>query len=205
MGGIPRFGTNRNTQTDDVNFIFGNFPTAGQFEQFFWDASEVRFQFTDSINVTGTATSEVVEITGGSDLSENFDVTSSDTEVEPGMVVCIDAKQPGKLTVSSEAYDRTVAGIISGANGVKTGMLMGQAGTLAHGDHPIALTGRVYCMVDATQSAITPGDLLTTSDTPGHAMKVQDHVRAQGAIIGKAMTPLAQGEQGLVLVLVSLH
>jgi hypothetical protein len=36
-------------------------------------------------------------------------------------------------------------------------------------------------------------------------MKVTDHARAQGAIIGKAMTPLAKGEKGLVLVLVSLQ
>ena len=52
--------------------------------------------------------------------------------------------------------------------------------------------------------AITPGDLLTTSDTPGHGMRVQDHSRASGAIIGKAMTSLASGK-GLVLVLVSLQ
>lgn len=32
------------------------------------------------------------------------------------------------------------------------------------------------------------GDLLTTSDTPGHAMKVTDHAKAQGTILGKAMT-----------------
>jgi len=44
--------------------------------------------------------------------------------------------------------------------------------------------------------------LLTTSDTPGHAMKVTDYPKAQGAIIGKAMSSLGQG-RGLVLVLVS--
>jgi hypothetical protein len=69
----------------------------------------------------------------------------------------------------------------------------------------VALTGRVYCLCDASSGGIEPGDLLTTSDTPGHAMKVTDHARAQGAIIGKAMTRLAQGETGRVLVLVSLQ
>ena len=48
------------------------------------------------------------------------------------------------------------------------------------------------------------GDLLTTSATPGHAMKVADHGKAQGAILGKAMTVLAEG-QGMVLVLVTLQ
>jgi hypothetical protein len=35
-------------------------------------------------------------------------------------------------------------------------------------------------------------------------MKVTDHAKAQGAIIGKAMTALAEG-RGLVLVLVTLQ
>jgi hypothetical protein len=59
-------------------------------------------------------------------------------------------------------------------------------------------------LVDADQGAIQPGDLITTSATPGHGMKVTDHALAQGAIIGKAMTSLATGK-GLVLVLVSLQ
>jgi hypothetical protein len=97
-----------------------------------------------------------------------------------------------------------VAGIVSGADGVKPGLLMGQKGTVADGEHPVALTGRVYCKVDADFGAIEPGDLLTTSPTPGHAMKVSDHAQAQGAILGKAMTALEAG-QGTVLVLVSLQ
>ena len=69
----------------------------------------------------------------------------------------------------------------------------------------MALTGRVYCWVDADAAgAVEPGDLITTSGTTGHGMKVGDHTRASGAIIGKAMTSLAKGK-GLVLVLVSLQ
>jgi hypothetical protein len=59
-------------------------------------------------------------------------------------------------------------------------------------------------MADAGTGPIEPGDLLTTSDTPGHAMRVVDHDRANGAILGKAMTSLDEG-RGLVLVLVSLQ
>jgi hypothetical protein len=150
-------------------------------------------------------------ITGGSDFSENFDVNeapesseAAPTKVEAGMVVTIDPASPGKLQLSTQAYDRRVAGIISGAGGVKPGMMMSQPGTLADGRHPVALTGRVYCWVDATQGAVEPGDLLTTSNTPGHAMKVMDPAKAQGAIIGKAMTGLKVG-RGLVLVLVTLQ
>lgn len=150
----------------------------------------------------GRITTQVLEITGGSDFSESFDIRSEGAL--PGMIVSIDAAHPGELAVSGRAYDRTVAGIVSGAGGVKPGLMMGQRGTAADGKHPVALTGRVYCLVDAERGAIEPGDLITTSDTPGHGMKVTEHARAQGAIIGKAMTPLAAG-RGLVLVLVSLQ
>src|SRR5262249_42370194 len=107
-------------------------------------------------------------------------------------VVAIDAENPGKLVVSTQAYDRRVAGILSGAGGVQPGMMMGQSGTRADGDHPVALTGRVYVWADASNGPITPGDLLTTSNVPGHAMKVTDYSKAPGATIGKAMTGLTQ-------------
>ena len=81
---------------------------------------------------------------------------------------------------------------------------MAQEGSAANGTVPVALTGRVYAWADASYAAIEPGDLLTTSDTPGHAMRVSDYTRAQGAIIGKAMSKLSEGK-GLVLVLVTLQ
>jgi hypothetical protein len=152
----------------------------------------------------GRVITDELQITGGSDLSEQFDIDGLSHDVKPGMIVCIDADNPGKLSVSSKAYDRKVAGVVSGADGVKPGLLMGQTGTVADGEFPVALSGRVYCMADACQGAIEPGDLITTSSVPGHGMKVLDHSQAQGAIIGKAMTPLAEG-QGMVLVLVSLQ
>jgi hypothetical protein len=66
------------------------------------------------------------------------------------------------------------------------------------------MTGRVWCREDAGYGAIAPGDLLTTSATPGHAMRATDVSRRAGAVIGKAMTSL-EGGRGLVLVLVSLQ
>ncbi|MBN2809376.1 MAG: hypothetical protein JXR80_07770 [Deltaproteobacteria bacterium] len=146
----------------------------------------------------------VLKVTGGSDFSEQFDISRAELLAEPGMVVSIDPEHAGKLQISRQAYDRKVAGIISGAGGVNPGMMMGQNDTLADGAHPVALSGRVYCRVDAGHGSVQPGDLLTTSPTPGHAMKVGDYQKAQGSIIGKAMTSLAKG-RGLVLVLVSLQ
>ena len=88
--------------------------------------------------------------------------------------------------------------------GVKPGMLMGQKGSEADGASPVALTGRVYCLADASNVSIQPGDLLTSSDVPGHAMRVTDYERARGAVLGKAMSSLKHG-RGLVLVLVNLQ
>lgn len=151
----------------------------------------------------GRITTQELQITGGSDLSEQFDINAPQG-LQPGMVVCIDPQHPGELRASTTAYDRTVAGVVSGAGGVKPGMLMGQHGTKADGKHPVALTGRVYVLADASHGAIFPGDLLTTSSTAGHAMKVSSHDKAQGAVLGKAMSTLSEGK-GLVLVLVSLQ
>jgi len=148
----------------------------------------------------------------GRDLAEQFKVrcmtaTESDVlkmEVKPGMVVCIDTVNPGELVVSRKAYDYTVAGIISGAGDIKTALVMNGTEKMVEGNHPVALTGNVYCLADASNAPIEPGDLLTTSDTPGHAMKVTDYTRAQGAVLGKAMSTLKKG-RGLVLVLVTLQ
>ena len=172
---------------------------------------------TSTINfdgATGTTTTKVLEITGGADLSEQFDIRKpvnidgyflqEEFSIKPGMVVGIDPENPGKLLISSEAYNRKVVGIISGAGGVQTGMMMGQKGSIADGQYPVALTGRVYCYVDATEHPVRAGDLLTTSGTPGHAMKVTEYAEAHGAILGKAMTSLDKGK-GLVLVLVTLQ
>jgi hypothetical protein len=165
------------------------------------------------LDVAGRTITNVLQITGGNfDFSEEFAVTAAPDadsrapleQVQPGMVVRIDETNPGQLIVSTQAYDRRVAGIISGAGGIQPGVLMSQSSSLAEGAHPVALTGRVYCFVDASQGSIEPGDLLTTSDTPGHAMKVTDHTKAHGAVIGKAMTGLKEGK-GLVLVLVTLQ
>ncbi len=152
-------------------------------------------------NSAGEVTVKVLTITGGADLAEPFPV--KDEDIEPGSVMVIDDEHPGRLKLGQEPYDTRVAGIISGAGGVQPGIALHQQGVLEGGKN-VALTGRVYVRADATDGAIRPGDLLTTSSNPGHAMKVADHARSQGAILGKAMSGLKEG-QGLVLVLVTLQ
>jgi hypothetical protein len=152
---------------------------------------------------SGKLMTEILQITGGSDLAEPFDMVGAE-DVDPGMVAAIDPAHPGQLRIATKAYDRAVVGCVSGANGVNPGLVMHQEGSTADGAVPVALSGRVYCWADAAYGPIQPGDLLTTSDTPGHVMVVTDYEKAQGAIIGKAMSSLDDGK-ALVLVLVALQ
>ena len=142
----------------------------------------------------------VMELGEGLDYAEGFDV-SEKTDISPGTVLVIDTDSPGKLKQSEHPYDRRVAGIVSGAKGLGTAIRVGGDAS----DFDVALAGRVYCNVDATMEGVEPGDLLTTSSSPGFAMKVADYQSAQGAILGKAMEPLEKGKKGQILVLVTLQ
>ncbi len=152
----------------------------------------------------GRVITDELQITGGSDLAENFMVSAPSSDIRPGMVVCIDAEKEGALKPAQHAYDKTVVGVISGANGVDPGMLMGQQSTIADGDWPVALAGRVYVLADATNHPVRTGDLLTSATRPGYAMSARKARKAQGAILGKALTSLDEGT-GYVLMLVNLR
>jgi len=157
---------------------------------------------TSTLDVVGRTKTKVLEITGGMDLAEPFEI-SERQPIPKGALVIIDEENPGQLKLSHQAYDKRVAGVVSGAGGINPGLTLTQEGVLEGGQN-VALSGRVYALATAANGPITPGDLLTTSEVPGHAMKATDRERWDGAIIGKAMSKLEKGE-GLVLVLVNLQ
>jgi hypothetical protein len=150
--------------------------------------------FNGNVRITGQLNP------GGADLAEAFAVSVA---APPGTVVAIDTARPGALCVAKGAYNRAVAGVVSGANSLKPGVVLGNPKEAA-GALPVAMTGRVWVRCDAGAGEIRPGDLLTTAERPGYAMRVRDHRRAMGACIGKAMTGLKRGT-GLVLALISLQ
>lgn len=146
-----------------------------------------------------------VEVTGdiqmtNADCAEDFDVSGAD-RMEPGTVMILGPE--GTVCESFLAYDKRVAGVISGAGDYKPAMVLDKRGTTGN-RQPIALMGKVFCKVDARFGAIEIGDLLTTSPTPGHAMKTGDPFKAFGAVIGKALRPITEG-QGLIPILISLQ
>jgi hypothetical protein len=134
------------------------------------------------------------------DCAEDFDIASEET-IAAGTVMVLD--DDGNLCSSSHAYDKRVAGVISGAGNYRPGIVLDrQPGESTR--QPIALMGKVFCKVDARHSPIAVGDLLTTSPTPGHAMKALDPIQAFGSVLGKALKPLTDGID-LIPVLVALQ
>lgn len=131
--------------------------------------------------------------TSSSDVAEYFAV---DVDVEAGAVVVIG--EDGRLQCSTTAYDTRVAGIVS----TSPGMSLGVKEEGNEGEKLIAVAGRVPCKVDATYAPIEPGDLLTTSETPGYAMKATNP--KVGTILCKALEPLDSGT-GVIEVLVTLQ
>jgi hypothetical protein len=159
--------------------------------------------FQGNVTVTGNITAQGDIFLAGADCAEQFDLAGNE-QLAPGTVVVID--QDGCLRESLEPYDRTVAGVVSGAGEYRPGIVLNQ-GRPKRDARPlaaVALVGRVYCKVDAGYSAITFGDLLTTSPTPGHAMKASNPTRAFGAVLGKALRSLAEG-QDMIPILVALQ
>jgi len=157
--------------------------------------------FSGNVKITSRGSgATIMELGEGLDYAEGFDVSDL-TKIEPGSVLIIDPDNLGKLTLSNTPYDTKVAGIVAGAKEMGSGVRLGTD----QFDYDVALAGRVYCNVDATEEGVDPGDMLTTSAIPGYAMKSTDYMRAQGAILGKAMQRLEKGEKGQILVLVTLQ
>ena len=134
------------------------------------------------------------------DCAEAFNI-GSEVTVEPGTVMVLGEEDA--LFPSQRAYDKRVAGVVSGAGDYKPGIVLDRQQSESN-RQPIALLGKVYCKVDAQYGAIEVGDLLTTSATPGHAMKAGEPLQAFGAVIGKALRPLKDG-QGLIPILIALQ
>jgi hypothetical protein len=155
--------------------------------------------FNGNVIVTGTLDVGVDIRLVNADCAEEFDVEFG--PIEPGVVVVL--SDGGRLLASSVAYDKRVAGVVSGAGGYRPGLTLDAQHATAE-RVPVALMGKVYCRVDAESAPIEIGDMLTTATTPGHAMKARDATRAFGAVIGKALGSLTTG-RGLIPILVTLQ
>jgi len=80
-----------------------------------------------------TTGATLLELGEGLDYAEGFDVSEM-TKPGPGTVLVIDPEHPGTLAVSHQTYDRAVAGIVAGGNGVGSAVRL--AASPAPASHP---------------------------------------------------------------------
>ena len=133
-----------------------------------------------------------------------LDVAESYADFEPGLeagdVVALDSTSGERLVRATSPYQSNLLGIVSDDPGV---LLGGSGGELDEAEGmPLALSGKVPVRVILEGGTIGPGDYLTSSSTPGFAMKATE----PGATIGIALEAFdgSEGEEGKVLSFVSL-
>jgi len=97
---------------------------------------------------------------------------------------------------SSKEYDQSVIGVVSDNAGLTMGRVKGPNKSV------IALVGVVKVKVVGYAGEIKKGDLLTTSNIEGYAMKAIDP--KIGTVIGKALESF-EGDRGEIMVLINLQ
>jgi hypothetical protein len=139
--------------------------------------------------------------TCGGDFAESVNVAGNRRRYEPGDLLAIDPKAPGKFLEAAQPYSTLVAGVYSTKPGYVGRRLTGPKSV---DEVPLAMVGIVPIKVTAENGSIHSGDLLVASSTPGRAMKGTDHSRLTGAVVGKALGNLDSGT-GTIEVLVTLQ
>jgi hypothetical protein len=113
-----------------------------------------------------------------------------------GDVVALDP-ETGLLVAAAVSGDARVLGVAAG----EAGVILGGGASDGPGTR-VVFSGVTRCRVDAGYGVVVPGDLLTASPTPGHAMRAADPM--PGSVVAKALESLAEG-QGTIRVLVMLR
>ena len=156
--------------------------------------------FVGNVHITGNLTTDGDIFLKNADCAEDFDIAGAKS-VEPGTVMVLG--EDHALGQCHQPYDKRVVGVVSGAGDYEPAIVLDRRQS-SNNRQPIALMGKVFCKADSRYGAIEVGDLLTTSPTPGHAMKTNDPLKGFGSVIGKALRPLKSG-QGLIPILIALQ
>jgi hypothetical protein len=140
--------------------------------------------------------------TGGADIAESFEVSGFIAAYEPGDILVISTTKNRVVEKSSKPYSTLVAGVYA----TKPGVLLSEdhIDTDLSGQVPMGVIGVIPTKVCLEGGAISRGDLLVTSSTPGVAMKADpDKVRI-GQVLGKALEPFDAQGVSKIKVLVSI-
>lgn len=144
--------------------------TAGQ-ELLNNTASTDTFQFANNVSITTTY--------GAHDITEDF--STRDQDLTSGSLVSVDPSETGFVRRTQTSKDNAVLGIYS----ENPGLRLSQQSEAIDGVQsvPVAFAGRLQVNVTNENGPISPGDYLTSSSTPGYAMKASE----TGSTIGKAL------------------
>lgn len=132
------------------------------------------------------------EVNNAADLAEIYPTT--DDSIKAAEVVSLDPNGRVSVNRSVRPYDNTAIGVVA----TNPALLMGGTDGEAANGVPVALAGRVPVKVSAHNGAIKKGDLLTSSEIPGVAMKATK----AGATIGMAMADYSGEGVGSVMMFI---
>ncbi len=152
------------------------------------DPGVYRLKVAGDAAITGTLQTQT-----GSDFAEEFSVGE---DISAGTVVVMAENGHKSVKASSQAYDPTVVGVVSDNPSIIAGRVDSEKKVI------VAMMGVVSVKADNGNGKIRKGDLLTTSDVAGRAMKATNV--KPGTIIGKALEDLS-GQSGYIKVLVNLQ
>ncbi len=151
----------------------------------------VRFR----INYQGEVYADGSFHAGGADFAEMVPVRQPD--LEPGDVVALAVD--GRVVRCFQERQASVVGVVSTKPGYQSDLY---ADLDSSDKIPLAVMGIVPVKATAANGPIRPGDMLTPSAVPGHAMRSRRVV--PGTVIGKAMEGLDAGE-GRIRMLIMLR
>jgi len=145
----------------------------------------------------------------GSDFAEALPACGEKSGYEAGDVLVASETAPGKVEKACRPNDPRLVGVYSTRPGMLGADKNGETRVDAD-DLPVAVVGIVPTKVSTENGPIRVGDPLTTSATPGYAMKASAErvgrveIYQTGTILGKALEPLGDGK-GVIKVLVTLR
>jgi hypothetical protein len=172
------------------------------------------------VQVNGNVYADGTFNPGSADYAELMLVEGQADDYDFGDVLVLSSK--GRVELSSKPHDTALAGVYSKKPGVLGDYLkIDDDGTETDAafearmkrEGPriaVGLMGILYVKVSAENGPIHAGDLLTTSSTPGHAMKATPilfngvEFYRTGTILGKALEPL-NSKTAVIKVLVTLR
>jgi hypothetical protein len=181
--------TTQTGSTYDTKMYFGNTGNVGIGTT---APGAYKLKVVGDVAITGALLTQT-----GSDFAEEF---KADAPLEPGTVVVMGSNGYKSVKSCEISYDKTVVGIISDNPSIIAGR------TDIDKESPekviVAMMGVVTVKVSDVNGQIEKGDLLTSSNLKGYAMKARSE--KQGTIIGKALEDL-NVKKGKIKVLVNLQ